>query len=261
MAKMWFRQMSLVTAMASATCPAASLFDDPFSSPAVRPQWTTLNEGGLSLSQSADHLNLLSTGTGVSTDDALYLSTFRLSTAADFSISIKYVLDGPASNGGNGDRLGLTFGVGRDLPDGTDSAAIGVGYANVGGFVGTASTTAYRIDDVQTNGPSEPFSPLTGTLSISYVTATDVLTLGRAGSAFSYSLPAGTVRGTGANGWGASELIVAFGGRGSGLAAAAGDLYLDDFVINSGGTTPEPAGLALLGTTAITVLRRRRVSR
>ena len=260
MAKVWIRWVSLVTVMAAASCPAATVYDDTFTAGTVGPQWTPLNEGGLSLSQSGGHLNLLSTGTGAATDDALYLSTFRLSTASDFSVSIKYVLDGPSGNGVNGDRLGLTFGVGRDLPDGTDSAAIGVGYGNVGGFVATASTAAYRVDDVQTSGPTEPFSPLTGTLAIGYVSATDTLTLQRVGSTFSYTLPSGTVRGTGPSGWGADEVIIAFGGRGSGLSSAAGDLYLDDFMINSGVVTPEPTCVAILGMAAVAGLRRRRVS-
>ena len=265
MPRFWIFKTVCVAVMVSANCPAASIYDDSFSGPSAGPQWTPLNEGGLTLSQSADHLNLLSSGAGLSIDDALYLSKFRLSTAANFSISIKYVLDGPATNGSNNDRLGLTFGVGRDLPDGTNSAAIGVGYGNVFGNVLTAGTVAYRTgtvnNEVETTLGTEAFTPLTGTLNVSYDAIIDRLTFTRVGSTFTYSLPNGTVRGTGANQWGATELVVAFGGRGSGMAATAGDLYLDDFSVGSGVVTPEPTGLAALGALTTLGLRRRRVSR
>ena len=123
-----------------ATVRAASAYDDDFSAGDPQPNWTPFADraNALTLAEQNGRLNLVSYGGGVPTNDALYLSNFKLSTAADFVIRIDYTLNGYAGAGANGDRLGLDFGVGRDLPDGVDSAAIGVGYGNVGGFVADA---------------------------------------------------------------------------------------------------------------------------
>ena len=254
---------TLALLAAASLTRAASPVDDNFDDGVRGPQWQLVqdNPANLSLLESGGTLNIISTGGGAATDDALYLSNFRLSTAADFSITIDYALSptGPSGNGSSGDALGVVFGVGRDFVagdpsmQGTDSAAIGAGFANGGIITAAASTIAYRIDDVQTTGNSELFSPITGTFAIDYVSATDDLTLRRVGSTFSFTLPTGTVRGV----WGADDLYVSLGGRGSGLAATSGQITLDNFSVVNGSVVPEPTGLAALAAATL-MLRRRR---
>lgn len=258
--RMKYLLAGVMALMATVTPPlmAASAVDDDFSDGAIGPQWTTYAQAPLSLSESGGRLSLISAGGGVSTNDALYLSTFQLSTASSFSVQIGYSLDASKVSGGaSGDKLGLTFGVGRDIA-GTDSAAIGVGFGNLFGSYLPASTTAYRVDNVQTDGTPELGSPLTGTFQIDYNAGTDVLTLSRISpSSYSYSLPAGMVRGTLATQWAADSLYVSFGGRGSGMAAAADGLYLTNFKVLSGNVVPEPACLTAVSVMGIALLRRR----
>ena len=219
-------------------------------------QWSTLTDdpAHLSLVQSNDVLGVTSTPGGSPNDDALYESTFGLSTANDFSLRANYTLGNTVAGfGGVNDAVGLDFGVGRDA-DGTDSAAIGVGAA--AGGLATASEIAYRVDDAQTTGRTEAFSPRGGTLEIDYSAASDRLTFSRVGSTFGYSLPDGTVRGT----WGADQLIVSLGGRGSGITVAPGQADFLSFSVVNGTVVPlapEPAALATVGAGAL-LLRRRR---
>lgn len=239
---------------------AASAVDDDFADGVSGSQWSTVIDDAarLSLAEQNGHLDLLSAGGGVATNDAIYLSTFKISTATNFSIQLSYTLANPTPGGANGDRLGLVFGVGRDLPDGTDSAAIGVGYGKQFGLTATAATAAYRIDDIQTAlTPDEFFPTATGTLEIDYLFASDTLSMTRVGSGITYTLPAGTVRGTAADQWGTTDgLYVSFGGRGSGMVSTAGQLSVDNFTVVTGNVIPEPVCLtALLG---VGLLGRRR---
>lgn len=256
---MIYRSRTIVTLLAAvftlaclsvSAARAASAVDDDFEDGVIGSQWLSVidDPAHLTLAEQNGHLDLLSSGGGVSTNDAIYLSTFRISTTADFAIQLNYTLANNTPGGANGDRLGLVFGVGRDT-DGTDSAAIGVGYGKEFGFVATAATGAYRIKDVQTNLTNEAFPAATGILEIDYAFATDTLTMTRVGSGITYTVPAGTVRGTAANQWGATDgLLVSFGGRGSGMTAMAGQLSVDHFTVLSGSVIPEPACLtALLG--------------
>lgn len=241
---------AVLVASWSASARAASAFDDDFADGVRGTQWTGVTDdpAALTLAEQGGRLDLLSAGGGLPSNDAIYLSTFRISTATDFVLRLDYTLANPAPGGANGDRLGLVFGVGRD-EDGTDSAAIGVGYGREFGFVATAATGAYRIDDAQTNLATETFPPAAGVLELSYAFASDTLTMKRLGSAatFTYVVPAGTVRGTGPSQWGATDgLLVSFGGRGSGMTATAGQLFVDHFEVVSGTVVPEPACLTVV---------------
>ena len=259
---MSIRLAALTAILAPLTTLAASSVDDDFVDGVRGTQWSTVvdDPAHLSLAEQNGHLNLLSTGGGVPTNDAIYLSTFKVSTAANFSIQLSYTLANPTPGGANGDRLGLVFGVGRDLPDGTDSAAIGVGYGKELNFVATAATAAYRVKDVQTAlTPNEAFPANTGTLEVDYIFATDTLSMTRVGSGITYTLPAGTVRGTAANQWGTTDgLYVSFGGRGSGMVSTAGQLSVDNFTVVTGNVIPEPACLTALAGVSLLLRRRRR---
>jgi hypothetical protein len=205
--------------------------------------------GVLDLVEQNGRLEAIAVGGGSVANDAIYLSNgpsgFRLPTDADFSISIDYSFTGFDGSGTTlGDSMNLVFGVGRDL-DGTDSAAISYGEANLLGH-NVALAEVRRIDDNQSvnllgTGTS------TGTFVVSYDAAGDDLTLGD--GTLGYVLE-DTVRGV----WNADELYVSLGVRGGGYVLDSGDAVLDNF-----GVVPEPAAWALIFSAALaTLLLRRR---
>jgi hypothetical protein len=229
------------------------------------PAWSVVTDDPvhLALAEQNQRLEMLSSGGGADSDDALYLSNgpggFRVSTAQDFHLTVDYSFGAYRSAGAAGDALALDFGVGRDL-DGTDSAAVGFGYTAVAFGGGTVAVpgglVAHRVDDVQGTDAASLTAPASGTFDLAYDSTADDLTLSIVGGSLSYTLD-GTVRGT----WGADSLLVSFGGRGSGFATASGDAYLDNFRLLSGQTVPvpEPAmgSLGALGAAALVMLRRR----
>jgi hypothetical protein len=226
---------------------------DDFDDGVMAPQWSLVqdNPGELSVVEQNGRLEALATPSGSPTDDALYLSNgpggFKLDTDADFSMSIDYSFTGyDGSSSSLLDAIGLVFGLGRDL-EGTDAAAVGFGVVNSGaGFV-SALTEAHRIDDVETANILRIGGPATGTFTISYDAAGDDLTLGDETASFTLE---DTVRGI----WGADDLYVSFGARGSGYTLVSGDAFLDNFVV-----VPEPATLALLLSALLAAALARRV--
>jgi hypothetical protein len=244
-----------------ATACGATLYDDSFDDNAIGAQWTLLADDAshLNLLEQNQRLEMIATAPASSTTDALYLSNgpagFRLSTAQDFHITIDYSFTGYSAVGGSGTALALDFGVGRDL-DGTDSAAVGVGYATESSFgfpiTLQGAVIGYRIDDAGTQ-TQYLLPPSTGTFDIAYDAAGDDLTLGIEGTSISSTL-ADTVRGV----WGADDLLVSFGARGNGFSTASGNAWLDNFTILEGTTVPEPMSSALLGFGAAGMLLKRR---
>ena len=251
------KHLILAASIALAAAPvarAASAVDDDFSDGMIGPQWSLLQDNpALSLSEQKGRLEVLSAPGGDSADDALYLSNFRLSTAADFSVALDYDFGAFQSGGAFGSGLALDFGVGRDLA-GTDSAAIGFG--RVGGsplpFILAA---LHRTDDAQTTDATAFPVLSSGTFLLTYDAAGDDLSLGLDGQAPLFTL-ADTVRGV----WGADSLYVSFGARGSGFTTASGDASLDNFAVRSGSVVnvPEPGAVGLVGLAAVALVRRRR---
>ena len=240
-------------------CLSAAAFaqSDDFDDGVVGPQWSLVvdDPANLTLAETGGKLVVTSTTGGDANDDALYLSDgpagFRLSTAGDFSMQIDYRFTAPAATNGNGSAVGLVFGVGRDL-DGTDSAAVGYGYATAFGLTAGSGAFAFRSDDVQS--PTQPnfAAPNSGTLTMSYDAANDLLTA-TAGGGAAFTL-ANAVRGV----WGADALYVSFGARGSGLQTPAGGATLDNFLVTSGVVIPVPEPAATGGVAlALLALRRR----
>lgn len=246
---------AILLSLACAAAPAAT--SDDFNNNAIDSQWTLIqdNPTDLSLSETSQRLEVLATGAAGSSDDALYLSNglggFRMSTAADFALSIDYNVTGVSGTG----LFALDFGVGTDAT-GDNSAAIGYAPSTgLGGGVAVASRTA----NVQTTYAVAALLDATyqaGTMTLSYSPATDTLTLQVKDQ--SLDLP-GLVGGA----WGADGLFVSFGGRGSGVALSAGQAYFDNFEVLSGTVlpVPEPGTLALLSFGMAAILRRRRARR
>lgn len=237
----------------------AAVQDDNFNDNTKGSQWKPLTDNSslLDLQEQNQRLEMISNGPSDENTDALYLSNgpagFRLSTASDFHITIDYSFTGYDVAGASGTGLLLDFGVGRD-EDGTDSAAVAYGYTNVGGFSAPGAGVAHRTDDAQSQDAAVPFLPTTGTFDIAYNSAGDDLTLSIVGGAISYTLQ-DTVQAI----WGASDLLVSFGGRGNGFTTSSGQAYLDNFTIVSGSVVPEPATITLLILgSAGALLRRRR---
>lgn len=248
---------SVALLLAGTPAPAATAYDDDFSDGVRGTQWSAVtdNAGRLNVAEQNGRLELLSAGGGSPNDDALYLSTFRLSTATDFTIRLDYSFTNYASAGAAGTALGLVFGVGRDA-DGTDSAAIGQGFGTIDFFgapiTGPAATVGYRTDNVPTD-PAPVVSPnLIGTFEIRYDAAGDDLTLLRVGGGVSLTL-ADTVRTV----WLAEALLVSFGGRGDGTVTTSGQAFVDNFTIVSGSVVPEPACLTAAAIAGYGLRRRR----
>ena len=251
--------LPLLATFASLTFAGTALAQsDDFNDGTIGPQWSLVvdDPASLNLAETGGRLVVTATTGGNANNDALYLSNgpsgFRLSTTADFSLSIDYRFSQPAASAGSGAALGLVFGIGRDL-DGTDSAAVGYGYATVGPVTLGASAFGYRVDDVQTTSAPGFSAANTGTATLSYAAAGDLLTATLPGVA-PYTL-AGTVRGV----WGADAVYVSFGARGSGLATSGGGATLDNFTINSGTVVPVPEPtFAAFVSMGLLALRRRR---
>ncbi len=235
-------------------------FTESFTSNSTAPEWQVVEDAPsqIFLSQGNGTLRVIAPGSSHPANDALYLSNgpsgFAMLTSSNFEIRIDYSFASYVSSVVGG-QFGLVFGVGRDVPDGTDSAAIGYGYVNTGfGVVGSA-TTQYRDNDV----PSA-LTPIaggnSGTFVVTYTASTDRLTLGIDGAgSTNYD---GVVQGL----WGAPSLYVSFGGRGAGFVTSGANAFFDNFQVLSGAAiaVPEPGALSLagLGLFALTALRFRR---
>lgn len=232
---------------------------DNFDNNLIDTQWFSLeDDASLTLVEQNSRLEVISTGPVSNTTDALYLSQsdFRLSTASDFEISVDFSFTGYNSLGANLENLSLVFGVGRDLPDGTDSAAIGYTLGNGLGFPIFSGSGAYRTDDVQSTFlPASPSGFASGKMVVSYDSLNDDLSLGFDG--FTPFVLQDTVKTV----WAADTLIVSLGARGSGITLDSGDAYFDNFELVSGTVVPEPTTMALFLALAAfggTLLRRPR---
>ncbi len=246
----------------------AGPYDDNFDDNATATKWLPVvdHPASLNIVEQNQRLELISNGGTDPNDDAIYLSNasppFRLSTASNFEIAIDYSFAQISGTPALGSLLGLVFGVGRyendGNEDGTDSAAIGYLYTRtsvpfLGTITGGGIGIGHRTDDIFSDDATQPLAPTTGTFVISYDAAGDDLAFKREGDATLFTLN-NTVQAI----WGASELLVSFGGRGSGFTTQSGDAILDNFTIRSGEVVPEPASLGLMGLSAIAMLRRRR---
>ncbi|MEM1446822.1 MAG: hypothetical protein AAGF84_12255 [Planctomycetota bacterium] len=229
--------------------PWAFAVNDDFADALTASTWSLVQDapGQLDLAEQNGRLETLANNPVNNAIDALYLSDgasgFRLSTSADFEITLDYALtDFDSSASVIGDALGLAFGVGRDL-DGTDSAAIGYGVSKqsfLGNpLVGTALAAAYRTGDLQTEIPLQLFGPSAATFRIAYDAAGDDLTLGITDPAVSAFVLEDTVRGV----WNADALYVSFGARGGGFSLDSGDAWLDNVSVVTGDVLLLPAPL------------------
>ncbi|MEM9882685.1 MAG: hypothetical protein AAF800_07190 [Planctomycetota bacterium] len=257
-----FCLFSLALSLAAVPLFSAAQSDD-FNDNAVGPEWTLVRDDPATINVTETNGRVEATALAQSDPnvDAIYLSNgpsgFLLATDTNFTITLDYTFGGfDDSAAAVGDALGLAFGVGRDL-EGTDSAAIGFGVSRqqVGPIVATGSAlgAATRIDDAQSEAILQLFGPTSATLEVAYDATGDDLTLGLGGGA-SFTLE-DTVRAV----WGADDLLVSFGLRGSGFALTPSETFLDNFTIVSGRVipTPEPATGGILGL-VILVARRRR---
>ncbi len=248
------------------TSGALASIADNFNDNVQGPQWTTVVDAvaQLNIIEQNQRLEVIANGSTNPNNDALYLSNgpsgFLLSTASDFEIKVDYTFTNPtaigATSAGVGSALGMVFGIGRDLPNGTDSAAIGLGlvhHPTLG--VQLAATVGYRVDDVETLVPIFPPFFTSGTLTITYNSALDNLTLEHASGSLLLTTLVQTL-------WQADEVYVSMGGRGQGFTVASGQMYLDNFQVVTGTVlpVPEPTSLALLTLGSLAVLRRRSVS-
>jgi hypothetical protein len=259
--------MAILCSASVTTWSIAGPYDDNFDDNATAPKWQPVidHPASLNLIEQNQRLELISNAGTDPNDDAIYLSNasppFRLSTASNFEIAIDYSFTQISGTPVLGSLLGLVFGVGRyendGYEDGTDSAAIGYLYTRttVFGFpvTGGGIGVGHRTDDTFFDDATQPLAPTTGTFVISYDAAGDDLAFKREGDATLFTLY-DTVQAI----WGASELLVSFGGRGSGFTTQSGDAFLDNFVVRSGVVVPEPASLGLIGLSAIAMLRRQR---
>lgn len=247
---------ALLVAVGGFTASAAVLTDN-FDDNVIGPLWQTVidNPATLNLVEQNERVDLLANGPTSAHTDALYLSTFRLSTASNFEITLDYRAAVPSWSGASfGDIAGIVFGVGTDR-EGDQSAAMiyGYGYAGVGAI--PASGVGYRLGsatDIQGNGII-PDLVNQGTFTIHYDSASDTLTFLRAG--VEVDALENIVRGN----WGATDLLVSFGARGKGAVTSAGDWWVDNFTIVSGVLVPEPTSAALLIGATCLLGRRRRV--
>jgi hypothetical protein len=241
--------------LATSVAGAVGATSDDFNDGIRGDQWSQVTDDpSLQLIEQAGRLNAFSAGPASPNTDALYLSDgpagFRLSTGSDFLVRVDYGFTQVRNAASPGAALALVLGIGRDL-DGTDSAAIGFGAANVGGFVGFGARVAHRTDDAQSIDATA-LAANSGTFFLDYDAVGDDLTLGIGGTPL-YTL-ADTVRGV----WGASDLLVSLGARGNGFVTQVGDAQLDNFVVAEGTIVPEPSslGIAMLGL--LGACRRRR---
>ncbi|MGN6725253.1 MAG: hypothetical protein ACTHLZ_05010, partial [Tepidisphaeraceae bacterium] len=180
---------------------------DNFNDNVTGSQWTYYAQAAtppneLNLAEQNQRLEVLSGGPTSSATDALYLSQFRLSTAADFEMTLDYSFAHYRSAGGLLSTFGLDFGIGTDTV-GNDSAAIAFGYLNAG-TVTPITSVGYRNGSSSTTlTPLTPTGPATGTFDIRYDHATDTLTLGNTGGGPSTTL-VGLVQGQ----WQAADVLV-----------------------------------------------------
>jgi hypothetical protein len=267
MGRVLWAGMVAIAILSLAPSARADVSGDDFNDNLTGAAWSVVSDdpGHLALAEQKQRLELISSGPVSSHTDALYLSNgpagFRLSTASDFHLTLDYSFAKYQSAGASGDSLALDFGVGRDA-QGTESAAVGFGYAasalGAGTIVLPGGLVAHRTDDLQTTDSASLSAPVSGTFDIAYNSVNDDLTLSIAGGSLSYTL-ADTVKGV----WGASDLLVSLGGRGSGFTTASGDAFVDNFSVVSGQLVPVPepgtACVVVVGSGMVWLKRRRRL--
>ncbi|MCG3180376.1 MAG: hypothetical protein BIFFINMI_02736 [Phycisphaerae bacterium] len=266
------RGMIACVAVVAVLCSASTLFalpTDDFNDNSQAATWTKLedNSAKSSVAETGGVLKWTASGTSTSNDDALYMSNgaagFALSTASDFQFRIDYNLGAVSQHAPGGtDFAGvLDLGLGIDVT-GHDSLSIGYG---IGGISGLGSFTglfaAYRVANAQTILTPTAAGGASGTLYVSYDSANDTIYLsdlgyGALNGKFTIDDIVQTV-------WGASQLLVAFGGRTKYVSTDDANSYLDNFVVDQGAAVavPEPATLGLLVVGLLTggLLRRRRI--
>jgi hypothetical protein len=251
----------LALLVVAATCADAQIsvpFLDDFNDNSIAAEWDVIEDAPaqLTILEQNGRVELIAPNSTNPTNDALFISNgtngFRLLTSSDFEIRLSYSF-ASFDSFTVGNAFALVLGVGRDLPDGTDSAAVGFGYVGttiIGPTAVPGASVQYRVDDV----PSSPVgfvAPTSGNFVITYTNATDRLSLGIEGAS-SVNLD-GIVRGT----WDADDVYVSFGGRGSGFVTDSGDAWLDNFEIISGSPIPEPSTALLAGIAAVALFLRR----
>lgn len=236
---------AVMTVLAVATSSAITVpFTDNFDDNSTGSEWVivTDNPSQLSVAEVGGTVRVLATNSTVPTNDALYISSgadgFRMLTSANFELRIDYSFTSFQSSV-DGGAFGLVFGIGRDLPDGTDSAAIGFGLTDFGAVIANGVTAQYRTDDVASSLSALPGST-TGTFLITYTASIDRLIMGTLGG---YSvIYDGLVQGQ----WEAASVYVSYGGRGAGFVTAGSDAFFDNFQVVSGVAIPEPGSLGLV---------------
>ena len=242
--------LSVVLLAVSAQLPAAVVTDD-FNDNSRVGQWTLVQDEPtkLWLDETNERLELRAAGPISSATDALYLSNgaggFQVKTDTDFRVSIDYSFTSYSGTG----LIALDLGIGKDL-DGKDSAAVAFARSN-NVVLDKGLGAAYRVSDVQSVVPIG-YVGMAGTLSLTYTSASDRLTLGDGSNSTNLD---GLVKGQ----WNADEVWVSFGGRGDGLTLAGGNAYLDNLVV-TGNIVPEPATLFVMLAAGLPALLKRRRS-
>ena len=243
----------------------ASEFVDDFGDNNPSPDWIPAidNPSQLTITETDQRVEVTSTGAALPTDDAIFLSNALIGntvdTASDFQFCIELTLDGVTWGGANGDEFGFIGGVGdASTPGGENSAALTWGFTQVQGIAGQSFALGYRVNDVETvsapQNAAAVFGPVSGmvTVTVTYDSDVDLLTFDAVGPGINVSFPlAGVVQGQ----WGASELVGAFGARGTGLVVGDNQAYFDNFDLKY---IPEPTTLALVAMGGLAMLRRRR---
>ncbi len=255
--------------LCSLTAPQLAAQSDDFNDGILGPQWIAFADNPLSLAQPPirvveqnGRLEVIAESPSSPNLDGGIVSSpsFLLATSSNFEISVDFNFSGTFANQTPGDALSIFFGVGRDFPDGTDSAAIGYGVLTAevfnNPFTSTGPTAAWRINDVQTTQvPPGPLflNPASGTFRIIYDALDDLLTFRIDGSdPFTPTTP-NIVQGV----WGASSLYVSMGARGLSHSLQPGSTWFDNFTVVEGQIIPEPnASWLLLPLLSLTFLSR-----
>jgi hypothetical protein len=245
------------------TRATAAVVTDDFNDNTRAALWSQVEDNAVNLSvtETSNRLEGRSNGGGPSTLDAIYLSNgpagFSVSALSDFSLKIDYdAAVASMTKTSTSGAIALDLGLGTDA-GGADSLTVAFGQAYVGPVNVSSLVFASRTDDVDTI-TQQPGVPASGTLYISYDAALDAVYLSDAGygAANADQTYTGLVQGT----WNATDLLVAFGLRGSGYALDAGDAFLDNFELTTGEVTfvPEPGIATLAAVVALLLARRRR---
>lgn len=263
-----FAAVGLCALIVSGSVALAGPYDEDFNDNSQSTMWTKVEDdpSKASVSETNQQLEVYSHSAVTYNADALYLSNgptgFALSTASDFQIRIDYNFGSTSSTSASGETTlaNVNFGLGTDV-SGVDSLAIGYGFGGQNPIIVNGFFAAYRVANVQSSPSFSGSASTSGTFYISYDASGDTIYLSNTGYGAGNALV--TYDDIVQAQWGASEVLVSFGGRYQRAVTNDTNTWLDNFVIDQGDVSPvpEPGTLALLacgGLAMAGALRRRR---